>query len=888
MVKYRRIKFDRIKDWLIKAGVTGVPVIIALFLFLQSLDAIEVTGYSGDMVCEGTIEDPCYAYINFTAKTNIYIYPMNETEQMWVFNTNPIAKEIILQRSWGDGWRTINLSKPWSNRVKYAIKFNAGQSYQLRFIGYKYDPGIPVKWSFGEIDPVWKPNEIINYELNTKTVSGHGINLMLPLNSKCSWIPNSDYKACEIIGEIENTNGNSIPLDFIERISLSFDYPVQDKKIYWSNKYNNATEQIFNVSCYENCELNYKDNCTNICYYNKTYKDWYDWNDNWLSVSNLPANSLFGIKLEFKSPILIENKTYINNHFNLILNGVNKQLTLDPDISACTNINSPGTYVLTGNIIDSSTSKCIDIDANNVVLDCQGNTIDGDTAADYGIWIDRVSEEDVNVTIKNCVLTDWDYATINLDDCHNVTINNTNITGNNGDSGIYMWDADDFYFENLIIGGTPQYGIYERSSSNYGTIINSVSSGATNWDFMASGMNSGDFAHTFINFNGTGNKPIVIIKDSISNWNNNFSELILANIGDIILDNITFDMGTDTNGIIARGNKVNITNSRFTDLYAGVYCISAGPINIKDSNYTGCNKMLYYESSCDDGVIDNIILDGQGGDGIRWDYHSDTNTLKNSLIKNLSEALYLDGDGSNLIFNNIFEDINEDIIYITSKSENNKIYNNLFNTSAHPSYDPIDLGSGTFTNYLNTTNQSGGRIFGSGTNIGGNVYINGSGTGYYYDCTDSDTDGFCDNPWNESEGSAIAIDWLPYSDEYIMFSCGLNSGITFNFPCDIDSGTTYGEPQGQNATLGAIWCKNLGASAIDFGVTINDTPAEGWNFFFNSTNVTAITEITTGSYITWWDEVPAGENKSIWLYNNCSAGTTSQHGIQFLFNYTED
>ncbi|MEM7814673.1 MAG: hypothetical protein QXK48_03850, partial [Candidatus Aenigmatarchaeota archaeon] len=65
-------------------------------------------------------------------------------------------------------------------------------------------------------------------------------------------------------------------------------------------------------------------------------------------------------------------------------------------------------YYLTQDVIDSSATVCIDITANNITLDCQGHTIDGkDTSNTYGIRISRSSTQATNITIRNCIVTDW-------------------------------------------------------------------------------------------------------------------------------------------------------------------------------------------------------------------------------------------------------------------------------------------------------------------------------------------------------------------------------------------------------------------------------------------------------------------------------------------------
>ena len=120
----------------------------------------------------------------------------------------------------------------------------------------------------------------------------------------------------------------------------------------------------------------------------------------------------------------------------------------DVSVEDCRTISSPGMYNLSKNITDSSSTKCIQITANDVTLDCKGNKIDGNDIVDYGIYIYRDSATDTNITIKNCTITDWNEA------------------------GIYLYNANNNSLENLNVSSNPEYGIYLSYSSN-NTIIDS-------------------------------------------------------------------------------------------------------------------------------------------------------------------------------------------------------------------------------------------------------------------------------------------------------------------------------------------------------------------------------------------------------------------------------
>jgi hypothetical protein len=81
-------------------------------------------------------------------------------------------------------------------------------------------------------------------------------------------------------------------------------------------------------------------------------------------------------------------------------------------------------------------------------------------------------------------------------------------------------------------------------------------------------------------------------------------------------------------------------------------------------------------------------------------------------------------------------------------------YNNLVNVSSLSLTNNISL---------NTTRQTGSRVYSSGINIGGNYWTNSSGDGYSDTCSDTVGDGFCDSPFI-IDGSHI--DYLPYSTHY--------------------------------------------------------------------------------------------------------------------------
>ena len=165
----KRLYYESLKKWLIGLGATGGTIGISIFIYLSMVGAIEITGYSGDQICRGDEDNPCYAYINFSVKEDIFIYPMVEGVDPWgretPFNFDPNVKSWKLQRSWGEGWRNIPLNKSctgtWcglsnSDDVrKFSIAFREGRDYEIRIVAYKNNPYESIKWGAFDLDPTW-------------------------------------------------------------------------------------------------------------------------------------------------------------------------------------------------------------------------------------------------------------------------------------------------------------------------------------------------------------------------------------------------------------------------------------------------------------------------------------------------------------------------------------------------------------------------------------------------------------------------------------------------------------------------------------------------------------------------------------------------------------
>ena len=168
----------------------------------------------------------------------------------------------------------------------------------------------------------------------------------------------------------------------------------------------------------------------------------------------------------------------------------------------CTDCNNAITDASSGNIVQLNKSlsnlagTCINFDGkDDIIFDCLGNTIDGDGigANDYGIYLPTSGSD--NITIKNCIVTDFTYGLMVYENSDNnsiinVTVNSntrgvmiyfgnnyrlTNITANsNTDYGIRLWYSNDSILTNIIANSNTNYGIFFGTAEYNNTLINVI------------------------------------------------------------------------------------------------------------------------------------------------------------------------------------------------------------------------------------------------------------------------------------------------------------------------------------------------------------------------------------------------------------------------------
>jgi len=225
----KRIYWESIKKWAKEAGIpAGLAGFTILFMYLSFLGVIEITGHSGDMVCAGTIDDPCIALINFSVKEDVFIYPIDYDPygRNTPFETDKVLKSWKMYRSWGKGWREIKLNETcrgtWCGgkyglkNNKYSFAFRKDKNYSIKIIAYKEDPYENIKWGFGPLDPVWKGIGFKEYGPGFDRICSNGICTLTLYSGIRNVYEDKTWKRVEHAKSLKNSG---IELVFKERDS---------------------------------------------------------------------------------------------------------------------------------------------------------------------------------------------------------------------------------------------------------------------------------------------------------------------------------------------------------------------------------------------------------------------------------------------------------------------------------------------------------------------------------------------------------------------------------------------------------------------------------------------------------------------------------------------
>ena len=327
-------------------------------------------------------------------------------------------------------------------------------------------------------------------------------------------------------------------------------------------------------------------------------------------------------------------------------------------------------------------------------------------------------------------------------------------------------------------------------------------------------------------------------------------------------------------GFAVGASNVIIENNHFERNAVGIILFMSNN-SILDGNYFDINGTVIvpYMSAnitINNTIINNSVIQGQGVNNVGVFMAATNNvTISNTYISNAGLGIMV-AMSSNIISTNLTLK-NNNISYSVSGNSNNitlinsilenssinglniddtitemYIYNNIFNNT-----DNIVIENGGSPSFLNTSQSTATNIIG-GNFIGGNYWTNASGDGYSNTCTDSVAPiGICDNYLNYTNGTSVAIDWLPLSDE-------------FESACDYycDSCATC-NTEITNAGAGETVCMNQ--SVTSSGTCIDSNGKDNFSFDCQGNDMTM-----TGGFGWGIDLDDTGDDSNYNTVKNCN------------------
>lgn len=516
------------------------------------------------------------------------------------------------------------------------------------------------------------------------------------------------------------------------------------------------------------------------------------------------------------------------------------------EISDCGTLSANNTeYRLTADIIDSDTGSCMDITGVNITLDCQGYTIDGDDSADFGIYIDDGTVKYGNITVKNCIVSDWRSEGFWIDQISGVTLFNSsfnsceNNSGNGGqvsraydvlinyttfdlnEDGVRFWNAYNSTVANSNFTNQTQYGMMFDTANDNITVYNSVfinnSVASLDIDALTIGwfynnffndsnfvdgdtgttilFNASNQTGTRIYGNGTntgGNFYVGFSESCTDSTNDGFcdspynvsSQSTTALSGDYV-DFLAYSAnqtGTDTYPTFY-DNSTNITTIRYGDVIA---------VSVNWSDDSALSWAFAQSNMTTYGTDANVSAPMSGTEfNITLNI---TNNLKYSGSSKLNMTyIQLHGNDSSNQFNT-----SEYAFYTISNTAPNLTANPTLNETSPKTNDVLKCNAGTYSDADgNAQGTSSWAWFNNGDEVAGetsqtlDLSTSGLDKGDVVTCSERPNDGFDDGAWLNSSNSATIQNTAPS-----FSSASIDQATAYNGTNLTGSATGYADDDG--------------------------------------------------------------------------------------------
>ncbi|MEM3335955.1 MAG: right-handed parallel beta-helix repeat-containing protein, partial [Thermoplasmata archaeon] len=387
---------------------------------------------------------------------------------------------------------------------------------------------------------------------------------------------------------------------------------------------------------------------------------------------------------------MLNNTPDISNNV-LSLTNMNPASTygiLQNNESECMVINESGVYILKNNItgapyniylsdIAKELAVCIEINASDVEFDCQGYSIinNGTNAADgsAGILIDANRQ---NVTVKNCIVSNYSGGLVNYKAPSNFIYNNTAF--NNSEYGMVLLylSENNTVENNTAYDNTVGFFVYASNLNNF-----TNNSAYYNFDYgflvyLGNGnrltKNYGE-ANIISNFYVYSSIGTIITNNTGRTSNIGYLLYLNAN-NNYLYDNVAF---LNNYGFYVYGSSENIleNNTAYDNDYAGFMLNASANNNISNSiayNTTNGSGFFLFESV--GGVLRNISAFNNSNYGILLFDVNDTSLLYVNFSLNNWSGVYAQ-NSINLTLNNTITTLNNQSGLFIYSSENITLLN---------------------------------------------------------------------------------------------------------------------------------------------------------------------------------------------------------------------
>lgn len=291
----------------------------------------------------------------------------------------------------------------------------------------------------------------------TKTADYDGVKIISSQAASCIWKPdhlNDGFKTCTAIFTIDNGKAAEFPLKMLDsEFGIEITRATKGGIIWeYSTMPAITIRDIGLPGSPQFVEID-------------TWKDWKPMSGADLS---LPQGARIGVKATFELP------QYQMAQFNFTI--PKSMVKLDPDVSACGNLNSDGgVYTMTADIDTTQAAPCIQITADNITFNGNGHFIYQHPASAVSPYAVVYAQGRINTTIKNMILNASSAGDIpipiRLDKSNHTTIYNVNMTS---------WNYIPIYFEGLSRHINLSFS--NITSNQYGLVFGTVSN-ASNFSY---------------------------------------------------------------------------------------------------------------------------------------------------------------------------------------------------------------------------------------------------------------------------------------------------------------------------------------------------------------------------------------------------------------------